>query len=219
MKEKLNMKQTKKILFSVGLIASFATLPTLMVSCKFVSSAETNFELSSDKKICYGLSDKLKKSKGKISSLSLPPMVERIADSAFEDLTKLTSVKFPKTLKEIGKYAFSNTSIKKLHLPDSIESIKEGAFQGCEKLYYVWLGDNIREIQTDSFIDAPVKQIYMPNKRAVWFLLKEVSSSWTDIYIRGIDASHNALKELREEIAEEEKQAKIYIPHRNIYGA
>ncbi|KDE44654.1 leucine-rich repeat domain-containing protein [Metamycoplasma hyosynoviae] len=212
------MKQTKKILFSIGIISVFSTTPISMISCKFVSNAESNFELSSDKKTCYGLSDKLKKQKDKIWSLSLPSSVEKIADNAFEDLNKLSSIKMPKTLKEIGKYAFSNTALKKIYLPNSIESIKEGAFQGCEKLYYVWLGDNIREIQTDSFIDAPVKYIYIPNKRSAWFLLKEVSSSWTDIYIRGIDASHKALKALKEEIAEEEKEAKIYIPHRNIYG-
>ena len=42
--------------------------------------------------------------------------------------TKLKSVKFPKTLKRIDAYAFSDTQISSLQLPDNVTVIGEGAF-------------------------------------------------------------------------------------------
>ena len=42
--------------------------------------------------------------------------------------TKLKSVRFPKTLKRIDAYAFSDTQISSLQLPDNVTVIGEGAF-------------------------------------------------------------------------------------------
>ena len=65
---------------------------------------------------------------GKVKKVVLKKGVERIGHNAFGNFTKLKSVKFPKTLKRIDAYAFSDTQINNLQLPDNVTVIGEGAF-------------------------------------------------------------------------------------------
>ena len=66
--------------------------------------------------------------RGKVKKVVLKKGVERIGHNAFGNFTKLKSVKFPKTLKRIDAYAFSDTQISSLQLPDNVTVIGEGAF-------------------------------------------------------------------------------------------
>ena len=66
--------------------------------------------------------------RGKVKKVVLKKGVERIGHNAFGNITKLKSVKFPKTLKRIDAYAFSDTQISSLQLPDNVTVIGEGAF-------------------------------------------------------------------------------------------
>ena len=65
---------------------------------------------------------------GKVKKVVLKKGVERIGHNAFGNFTKLKSVRFPKTLKRIDAYAFSDTQISSLQLPDNVTVIGEGAF-------------------------------------------------------------------------------------------
>ena len=62
--------------------------------------------------------------------------VTEIADRAFEDNTKITSVTFPATLTRIGTYAFWGCSnlTGSLIIPNSVTSIEKGAFLDCSGL-------------------------------------------------------------------------------------
>lgn len=66
--------------------------------------------------------------KGKAKKITLKKGVERIGHNAFGEFAKLNSVKFPKTLKRIDAYAFSDTQINNLQLSDNVTVIGEGAF-------------------------------------------------------------------------------------------
>ena len=59
---------------------------------------------------------------------------------------KLKSIKFPSTLKRIGKYAFQNiTSEIALELPEGLEVIDEGAFYNCSNIYQITIPCNFNK--------------------------------------------------------------------------
>ena len=57
-----------------------------------------------------------------------------IGEGAFFGHKKITSVKFPKTLRVIRKDAFAATGLEKITLPKSMKVIEKGAFRQCTKL-------------------------------------------------------------------------------------
>lgn len=59
--------------------------------------------------------------------------VEKIEDYAFYSAA-LTSITFPSTLTNVGKYAFSKTSLKRAELMARLETLSDYAFYDCEKL-------------------------------------------------------------------------------------
>lgn len=62
--------------------------------------------------------------------LIIPDSVTKIGDSAFANNIHLESVSFGQGLREIGAYAFQNTTLRSLMLPNSVESIGIYAFAG-----------------------------------------------------------------------------------------
>lgn len=74
--------------------------------------------------------------------------ISNIPDFSFIN-SKLISIKFPKTLTSVGKYAFYGTLISKIELLNV--SFKESAFKNCVNLTSLSFTDNIKDIST--FID------------------------------------------------------------------
>ena len=59
-------------------------------------------------------------------------MVVAIADRAFENRTKLTSVVLPSGVETVGWFAFSGcVALSEVTIPDSVRSISYGAFLNC----------------------------------------------------------------------------------------
>ena len=78
--------------------------------------------------------------------------VTKIADKAFCDNNRLTSVKFGKNVKEIGKKAFYKcTKLKKVTLPKSVTKVGSKAFYGCKKLSKVTMKAKSASIGTSAF--------------------------------------------------------------------
>ena len=67
--------------------------------------------------------------------------VEKIADKAFKDNTEITEVVCPKSLREIGDYAF----------------------KGCANLQKIYLNEGLESIGMDAFIDTGLKEIVLPS--------------------------------------------------------
>lgn len=74
--------------------------------------------------------------------------ISNIPDFSFIN-SKLISIKFPKTLTSVGKYAFYGTLISKIELLNV--SFKESAFKNCVNLTSLSFTDDTRDIST--FID------------------------------------------------------------------
>ena len=85
-------------------------------------------------------------------SVKLPPSLEIIGSSAFEDCSALTSVILPDGVTEIGESAFSGCSaLNSLNLPKGLKRIGASAFCGCEALRDIALPDGLTEMGRNAF--------------------------------------------------------------------
>ena len=74
-----------------------------------------------------------------IETVELTGAIEYIGEGAFMGMTKLTQIKMPSTVKEIGKYAFQNaTALYKVDFSaaTALTTIYQEAFAGCSMLGY-----------------------------------------------------------------------------------
>ena len=77
--------------------------------------------------------------------------VTKIRDSAFTLNLNIKAVKLPDTITEIGREAFTNSSIEEIIISDSVTSIGEYAFRFCYKLKKVVLSKNLTVIEANAF--------------------------------------------------------------------
>ena len=75
-----------------------------------------------------------------------------IADDAFSGCTSLTSIKFPKSIKKVGKRAFAGCiKLNSLTWSDNIISIGDSAFYGCRTLPTITLPTALNSIGASAF--------------------------------------------------------------------
>lgn len=91
--------------------------------------------------------------------------VAKIGNSAFANCTKLTNLEIPKSLKEIGSYAFSNSGLVSYYTQAQesyyIADIGEGAFSGCKNLSWIFL-ENAIDVGANAFYNCTnLKSIYL----------------------------------------------------------
>ncbi len=83
-------------------------------------------------------------------NLTLPDSLTEIGKFAFTNTT-LTSIKIPSKVLEISDSAFFNcTNLKSVILPNELKAIKNGAFQNCQ-LDSICLSDSVKEIGKYAF--------------------------------------------------------------------
>ncbi|KIR01530.1 hypothetical protein P261_00344 [Lachnospiraceae bacterium TWA4] len=84
-------------------------------------------------------------------NLEIPEGVEKIGDGVFYQ-KDLTSVKIPKSVKEIGDRAFSTSfELKTVIIEEGLEKIGDRAFDSCGELKQVELPKSLKEIGNESF--------------------------------------------------------------------
>ncbi len=92
-------------------------------------------------------SGKLIKYTGTDASVTIPPQIKEIAESAFEGNTTLHSVTAMDGLTRIGYRAFADcTSLNSVTLPDSVKSIGNFAFQGDRALSSFRVGTGLTDL-------------------------------------------------------------------------
>ena len=81
--------------------------------------------------------------------------VEEIGNNAFRE-SKITSVKFPASLKKIGDTAFYKCYyLKDVTFPSGLESIGSSAFEQCNLFTKVVLPDTLSELKNSAFKNCP----------------------------------------------------------------
>lgn len=127
---------------------------TLNVEVKPFETPE--YTLSPDKKILQRAKD--------VEIIHVPLGVEVIQKNAFEHLQQLKEVILPNSLKEIGSWAFSFSSIEKIVIPSSVEKIGENCFFFCKNLKDVEIQHGIKRLGFGMFADCDsLKNIVLPS--------------------------------------------------------
>ena len=98
-----------------------------------------------------------------ISAITLPDNITSIGKSCFANCKSLTSFSFPKQLKTIGNYAFSNTGLKTLNFNNDLKEIGEGAFYNNTSIEEITLPNNIEKVGWLSFKNCnKIKKMTVP---------------------------------------------------------
>jgi hypothetical protein len=91
----------------------------------------------------------------KIISVTIPSSVESIGDSAFSNITSVTSLSIGTGVKSIGDHAFAQTSISTINIPNNVTSIGSLAFAVCPNVTSVTIGTGVTSIGDNAFTQCP----------------------------------------------------------------
>lgn len=88
-----------------------------------------------------------------------------VGANAFNGLTKLISVKLPKSVIKVGSKAFYNCDyLKEVTMYDGIKSIGSNAFANCWNLNEITMGEGLETIEYSAFESChQLKEIILPN--------------------------------------------------------
>ncbi len=121
---------------------------------QFESAAITNINVSSDNPYFNSVDGVVYSEDGK-TLVAFP--VARFADEGY-------SFTIPKTVTEIGEYAFSNCLMTSVEIPDSVTRICQFAFAGNINLVDVSMSSNVECIEDCAFFSCDsLDRIYLPN--------------------------------------------------------
>ena len=85
-----------------------------------------------------------------ITSISCPPTIRFIGDSAFYHCSRLKSIELPDSLESIGEMCFSLSGIESIKIPDKIRVIKKNTFFACS-LKKVIFPEELDSIESEAF--------------------------------------------------------------------
>ena len=98
------------------------------------------------------IADNAFKDKQRITSITVPDSVTSIGSYAFRGCSSLVSVVIPDSVTSIGDYAFYYcSSLVSVVIPDSVTSIGDAAFRGCSSLVSVVIPNSVTSIGSDAF--------------------------------------------------------------------
>jgi hypothetical protein len=121
----------------------------------------------------------------KITKITIPDNIKVIGKNSFKLARKLSTIVIPKTVTEIGVFAFGYTNLSNVAIPDSVKTIgsfafhttnltevsigngvteiHENAFSGCPHLKTVTFGDNLKKLDDYAFAKCnELEEITLP---------------------------------------------------------
>ena len=100
-----------------------------------------------------------------ITEVRFPASVRTVGKWAFAECTGITALHFADGLRSIGTGAFDGCSgIKTLHLPDGLESIGNSAFAACRGITAMRLPASLTRIDNNAFVGCSgIKALHLPD--------------------------------------------------------
>ena len=87
-----------------------------------------------------------------ISSVVIPPSIDKIREGTFYGCTQLVSVSIPNSISSIGAWAFADCkSLKNISIPGSVNKIGVRCFSGCSSLIALSLPNSINALAPNTF--------------------------------------------------------------------
>ena len=87
-----------------------------------------------------------------ISSVVIPPSIDKIREGTFYGCTQLASVSIPNSISSIGAWAFADCkSLKNISIPGSVNKIGVRCFSGCSSLIALSLPNSINALAPNTF--------------------------------------------------------------------
>ena len=104
----------------------------------------------------------------KITSLKFPDSLRHIGFSACRDMTALTSIDFGHGIKTLGSHNDANIfrsckSLQSITIPCQVNSIGKSAFVDCTALHTVNLVSGLERIEEEAFFNTLVEKIELPD--------------------------------------------------------
>lgn len=96
-----------------------------------------------------------------ISEVVIPDSVKCISYQAFKYCLKLKQVNLPKSLMELGEWAFFKTGLEKISIPGSIKIIPTCCFSDTS-LEKVVIQEGVKEIKSGAFSSTKIKELSIP---------------------------------------------------------
>ena len=113
----------------------------------------------------------------KLTSVTIPDGVTEIPRNAFYRCSGLVEVNLPSTLTTIGSYAFANCAgLKQVAIPDSVTSIHGSAFRYCDTLTSIGVGEGNQAYSVEGgvlFDKHKTKLLRFPRSRGGEYTIPE----------------------------------------------
>ena len=99
------------------------------------------------------------------TSYIIPDSVTKVADDAFCNCKKLSSITIPNSVKTLGNRAFAGCEgLKSVDIPDSVNSLGTSAFSGCSGLSNINISNGVRSLADYAFsYCSGISEIIIPN--------------------------------------------------------
>lgn len=98
---------------------------------------------------------------------------ETIGDYAFSECTSLVDLDLPKSLREIGAFAFEYTALKSLDLPHYVVKVGAFAFNTCTELKNVSVAVNLAEVGDGAFSGCSSELVIKVAESNPYFYFKD----------------------------------------------